>query len=407
MPLSWNEIRDRAVQFSREWEDVSSEDAEAKSFLDAFFNVFGISRRRIASFEERVTKLDGKTGYIDLLWKGKLLVEHKSRGKNLDLAYKQATDYFPGLKEAELPRYVLVCDFENFRLKDLEADETVEFKLKDFPANIKHFGFIAGYETHTYKEQDPVNIQAAERMGKLHDELRDIGYTGHELEVFLVRLLFCLFAEDTGIFLSTGIFEEYIRARTSEDGSDLASKLNELFDILNQKENERLKNLDEDLARFPYVNGKLFSERLRTAAFTSKMRKQLLDCCELNWSTISPAIFGALFQSIMDKAARRNLGAHYTSEKNILKLIKPLFLDALWEKFDKIKRNPPKLAEFQKKLRSLTFLDPACGCGNFLVIAYRELRLLELEVIRALLKSPSFSRRGQGVVTLAKAYNWG
>ncbi|MFI5201187.1 MAG: DNA methyltransferase [Candidatus Kapaibacterium sp.] len=386
MPLSWNEIRDRAVQFSREWEDVSSEDAEAKSFLDAFFNVFGISRRRIASFEEKVTKLDGKTGYIDLLWKGKLLVEHKSRGKNLDLAFKQATDYFPGLKEAELPRYVLVCDFENFRLKDLDNATDVEFKLKDFPANIKHFGFIAGYETHTYKEQDPVNIQAAERMGKLHDELRDIGYIGHELEVLLVRLLFCLFAEDTGIFMPTGIFEEYIRNRTSEDGSDLARLLSELFDVLNTKEKERLKNLDEDLARFPYVNGTLFSERLRSAAFTSKMRQHLLGCCELNWSTISPAIFGALFQSIMDKNARRNLGAHYTSEQNILKLIKPLFLDALWEEFHKIKRNPQKLAEFQKKLRGLNFLDPACGCGNFLVIAYREIRLLEFEVLRLLHK---------------------
>ncbi len=230
MPISWNEIRDRAVQFSREWEDVASEDAEAKSFLDAFFNVFGISRRRIASFEYKVEKGDGKAGYVDLLWKNKLIIEQKSKGKNLDLAFKQATDYFPGLKESELPRYVLVCDFENFRLKDLDTEETAEFKLKDFPANIKYFGFIAGYETHTYKEQDPVNIQAAERMGKLHDELRDIGFVGHELEVFLVRLLFCLFAEDTGIFMPTGIFEDYIRTRTNEDGSDLAPKLGELFD---------------------------------------------------------------------------------------------------------------------------------------------------------------------------------
>ena len=175
MPLSWNEIRDRATQFAHEWEDVSSEDAEAKSFLDAFFNVFGIPRRRIASFEYKVEKIDGNAGFIDLLWKGKLIVEQKSKGRNLDLAFKQATDYFPGLKEAELPRYVLVCDFENFRLKDLDTGKTAEFKLKDFPTNIQHFGFIAGYETHTYKEQDPVNIKAAELMGKLHDELRDIG----------------------------------------------------------------------------------------------------------------------------------------------------------------------------------------------------------------------------------------
>ncbi len=383
MPLSWNEIKSRAIAFSKEWETETSEDAEAKSFWDGFFNIFGISRKRVASFEEPVKKLGEKQGFIDLFWKGILLVEHKSRGKNLDRAYKQALDYFPGILERDLPKYILVSDFARFRLYDLEENEQHEFDLKDLHKNIRLFGFVAGYQKHKIREEDPVNIKAAENMGRLHDQLREIGYEGHQLELYLVRLLFCLFAEDTGIF-ERQTFQNYVEERTNEDGSDLAYHIAALFQVLNTPENKRLKNLDEQLAAFPYVNGKLFEEILPNASFDSKMRQTLLDCCALDWSRISPAIFGSLFQSIMDKTSRRNLGAHYTSEKNILKLIKPLFLDALWEEFNKVKSNKSKLDEFHQRLRSLKFLDPACGCGNFLVIAYRELRLLELEVLRAL-----------------------
>jgi hypothetical protein len=387
MPLSWNEIKTRATAFAKEWQDESREDAEAKSFWDAFFDVFGITRRRIASFEEPVKKSDGKGGFIDLLWRGQLLVEHKSRGKNLDKAFTQALDYFPGLKDRDLPKYILVSDFSKFRLYNLESDnlessEQIEFDLKDLYKNVKLFGFIAGYQTQVIKPQDPINIKAAERMGKLHDALKAVGYTGHALELYLVRLLFCLFAEDTTIF-DKRLLQDYIETKTSADGSDLAHHLSSLFYVLNTPSNKRLNNLDESLAAFPYVNGKLFEESLPPAQFDSKMRESLLDLCALDWSIISPAIFGSLFQSIMDDEARRNLGAHYTSEENILKLIKPLFLDALWAEFEKIKGNKKRLPDFHNKLRKLTFLDPACGCGNFLVITYRELRLLELAVLRA------------------------
>jgi len=382
MPLSWNEIKTRALAFSKEWQDETSEKAEAKSFWDDYFNVFGISRRRVASFEEPVKKLGDKQGFIDLFWKGVLVVEHKSRGKNLDKAYSQSLNYFAGLSERDLPKYVIVSDFAHFRLYDLEENEQHEFDLKDLHKNVRLFGFIAGYQTHKIQEQDPVNIKAAEQMGKLHDQMKDAGYSGHPLELYMVRLLFCLFAEDTGIF-ERQQFKEYIEERTNEDGSDLGHHLSTLFQVLNTSREKRLKNLDEQLAAFNYINGKLFEEMLPTAGFDSAMRQELLNCCALDWGRISPAIFGSLFQSIMDKAARRNLGAHYTSEENILKLIKPLFLDALWEEFEKVKNNKNRLFEFHKKLRMLNFLDPACGCGNFLVIAYRELRLLELEVLRA------------------------
>ncbi len=209
MPLSWNEIKNRAISFSKEWANETSEDAEAKSFWDGFFHVFGISRRRVASFETKVRKQDGNQGFIDMLWKGVILVEHKSKGKSLEKAYSQAIDYFPGLKEHELPRYILVCDFERFQLFDMDAGSSVEFSLSELLKNVQHFGFIAGYQQRTFKEEDPANLEAAERMGKLHDALEASGYSAHVLEVYLVRLLFCLFAEDTSIFERTQ-FQDYI-----------------------------------------------------------------------------------------------------------------------------------------------------------------------------------------------------
>ncbi|MEI7500570.1 MAG: DNA methyltransferase [Bacteroidota bacterium] len=385
MALSWNEIKDRAIRFSKEWDGEISEQAEAKSFWDQFFDIFGISRRKIASFERPVLRLDDSTGYIDLLWKGTIMVEHKSRGKDLDKAYKQALDYFPGLKDYELPKYILVSDFARFRLYNLDEDTHSEFELKELYKNVKEFGFIAGYQKHVFRDHDPVNIRAAELMGKLHDRLKVVGYTGHPLELYLVRLLFCLFAEDTSIF-ERDQFRDYLEGKTKEDGSDLAHHLATLFYLLNTPLDKRLTNLDEELNAFPYVNGKLFEESLPPASFDRNMRAILLECNTLDWGKISPAIFGSLFQSVMNPVERRNLGAHYTSEKNIMKVIKPLFLDDLWKEFESAKQNRNKLLQFHDKLASLRFLDPACGCGNFLVISYREIRLLELEIIKILQK---------------------
>jgi hypothetical protein len=393
MPLSWNEIKARAFAFSKEWENETSEDAEAKSFWDGFFHVFDVSRRRLATFETSVRKGDSKQGFIDLLWKGVILVEHKSRGKDLEKAFQQAKDYFPGLKEHELPKYILVSDFERFNLYDLDTGAKHEFHLNELAANAHLFGFMAGYQKRTYKDEDPVNIQAAERMGKLHDALEEVGYTGHALEVYLVRVLFCLFAEDTGIFERTQ-FQDLVDTYTKPDGSDLALQLAQLFQTLNTPKEQRLKNLDETLAAFPYVNGKLFEENLPLASFDSKMRESLLMCCALDWSKISPAIFGSMFQAVMNPKERRNLGAHYTSEKNIQKVIKPLFLDDLYAEFEKAKGNRNRLNELHIKLSKLRFLDPACGCGNFLIISYRELRELELLILRELNKG------GQGFLNV-------
>jgi hypothetical protein len=386
MPLSWNEIKQRAVKFSKDWQNATEESAESQTFLNEFFEVFGISRRRVSTFEKPVTKLDGREGYIDLLWPGKILIEHKSKGKNLEKAKNQAIAYSFGLTEDDLPQYILVCDFDRFDLHDLQENDKHEFLLKDLSKNVKLFSFIAGYQKSITKDEDPVNIAAAERVGNLHDKLKDIGYSGHELEVYLVRLVFCLFADDTNIF-NKGIFEEYIKIKTSTDGSDLGMHLSHLFHVLNTSEAKRLKNLDEHLSEFPFVNGKLFDEPLTPAQFDNEMRSILLSCCDLDWGKISPAIFGSLFQAVMNPEERRNLGAHYTSEKNILRVIKPLFLDKLYKEYESVKNNTKQLKEFHKKLSNLKFLDPACGCGNFLVITYRELRLLEIEILKVLVKN--------------------
>ncbi|MBK6945588.1 MAG: class I SAM-dependent DNA methyltransferase [Flavobacteriales bacterium] len=385
MPLSRREIRTRAVKFTKQWAGASEEEADAKPFWYEFFHVFGIRNRTVGSYEVHVRKLDNALGKIDYFWPGMVLIEHKSLGKDLKKAAVQAADYLHGVKEHEKPRFILVSDFARFVLYDLENGVETELLLQDFPQRTELFDFIAGYEARPVREQDPVNIKAAELMGQLHDELKASGYSGKELEVYLVRLLFILFADDTGIF-EQDAFYNFIVDQTREDGTDIGGQLARLFQLLNTPEEKRQKNLDERLADFKYINGKLFAEHLPIADWNGTMRVTLLECAGLNWSRISPAIFGALFQSAMDAKARRNLGAHYTSEANILKLIKPLFLDELWDEFKKAKRSGPKLENFHEKLSKLRFLDPACGCGNFLVITYRELRELEIAVITAQLK---------------------
>lgn len=383
MGLNWNEINSRALLFSKTWADACNENSQAKPFWMDFFEIFGITNKRVATFELHVKKLGGQRGFMDLFWPGVLLVEHKSRGENLDDALGQAIRYLHHVPERDLPQLLVVCDFAHFRVHRLSTGETVQFELPHLHKHVKLFGLLAGYKVQDIRAEDPVNIKAAERMGRLHDALKASGYSGHALEVLLVRLLFCLFADDTGIFQPAQAFRDFVQERTAPDGSDLGPRLGQLFQVLNTPTGQRSPHIDEQLGQFAYINGKLFEETLPMADFNTAMREALLDACALDWSAISPAIFGSLFQSIMDDKARRNLGAHYTSEANILKLIKPLFLDELHAEFERVKGHRQKLREFHTKLKQLTFLDPACGCGNFLVISYRELRELELKVLRA------------------------
>ncbi len=402
MPLSWNEIRHNAIAFSKEWAGAKSERGEKQSFWDEFFAVFGVRRKVVASFEEPVKKISGQYGYIDLFWPGTLLVEHKSRGGDLGKAESQAFRYIRDLinegRVDDVPRYVIVSDFARIALHDLEPDDqrrmplfdtsrvhTIEFPLAEFHQNIHAFAFIPGYKQHKFEEQDPINIRAVEILGRLHDALEAGGYSGHKLERFLVRILFCLFAEDTGIF-EREAFKLYLLNRTAEDGSDLGLHLAHLFDVLNTPPERRQKNLDETLAAFPWVNGELFAESLGFADLNRDMRNALLSCTRFDWSRISPAIFGSLFQAVMEPRERRQIGGHYTSERDILKLIRSLFLDDLRAEFERAKGNKAELKRLHGRIAGLRFLDPACGCGNFLVITYRELRRLEIDILRLLYK---------------------
>jgi len=383
MQLTWNEIQANAIAFSKRWQNAKKEEAEAQGFVIDFMSVFGMDAMGFGAFEVKVPLHGNLTGYIDYLWKGKLAIEMKSRGKDLSLAFEQLQNYVKHLPDDEIPDLWLVCDFENIRLCRRSTSQIFDFKTKDLHKNIKRFSDIAGYETERVrKDQLELNVKAAEKMAKLHDALEAHGYEGYYLKVYLVRLLFCMFAGDTGIF-PKGNFYYYIN-NSKEDGSDLSHKISDLFEVLNMPEEVRAKKtlLSDELKQFRYINGGLFNDRLPPADFDAKVRKLLLACREFDWSEISPAIFGAMFQGVMDKAKRRELGAHYTSEENILKLINPLFMDELWKEFDRVKTDPIAIDRFHDKIAQLKFLDPACGCGNFLIITYRELRLLELEVLK-------------------------
>lgn len=409
MRLSWQEIRTRARAFSVRWADAAYEKGETQSFYNELFQVFGVDRKKVAIFEKRVQMIErGKRGFIDLFWPGVLLVEQKSAGRDLLAAEQQAFDYILGLKDRDHPRFVLTCDFQRFRLLNLETRAETRFTLGELHRNVEAFAFVMGVERRNFGSQAAVNIKAAELMGTLHDALEASGYRGHDLERLLVRLLFCLFADDTGIFAGKDDFLFLIEERTAEDGHDVGRWLNDLFDVLDTDRPDRQSTLDRELDRFPYINGALFSERLRTAHFDAKMRDDLITACRFDWGKVSPAIFGSLFQSVMDAKERRKKGAHYTTEANIMKLIGPLFLDELKADLAKLsaRRDSGRttaLLAYQERLASLNFLDPACGCGNFLVITYRELRALELaalEVVYPKTMTGTGEERRQGFLSI-------
>lgn len=401
--ISWNEVRDRAIAFSRRWTDEASEAAGKQTFWNEFFAVFGRDRKTVASFEVAVKNLRGDYNYIDLLWRGMLLVEHKSAGKSLAAAESQAFAYIEDLAREsrfdEIPRFVIVSDFARFALYDLEPDEdrdlplfagrpygATSFSLAELHRYVRHFAFLKGERTIRLDPEDPANQKAYDRMCELHDTLESQGFVGTDLERLLVRLLFCLFADDTGVF-EPSTFETFVRQQTREDGSDVGARLNELFDVLNTPEDRWPASARETFAGFRYINGDLFKDRLAFPPFTRRTRDALVAACEFQWARVSPAVFGSLFQGIMDDRERRQQGAHYTSERDIMKVVRSLFLDELRAEFESIRsdrstRRKARIVEFHNKLRSLRFMDPACGCGNFLVLGYRELRQLELEVLR-------------------------
>lgn len=375
--VSKHEMRSRATAFSVRFADAHSEVADKQSFWNDFFAIFNITAREVGSYEVFAHRLstDGP-GWIDYLSPGRIGVEHKSLGEDLDKAMDQLLDYLPSLPRGATPKLLVVCDFQHFYWKDLEHSTEGRFNLSELSANLELFWWLAGYLwVQEYRDEELVNLEATGYMAQVYDAVMSSGYSPHAVREWLTRVLFCLFADHTQVW-DRNAFTNFLILHTREDGFDLGSQLAFLFQVLNTPPEERPKNLDEDLAVFTYINGDLFAELLPIPSCDGTVRDALIKACHFDWSVISPAVFGSMFQNVMTPQERREIGAHYTTEENILRTIRPLFLDELEKELERA-TSKAALDRFHERLASLRFLDPACGCGNFLVIAYRELRRLE------------------------------
>lgn len=391
--LSLNTIRERCVKFAHEWSDcVGDEKQEGHEFMRELMQCFGITKRKAISYERRSNRAStGRQGYIDALIPGKALIEMKSAGKDLDKAEEQALDYIHDLADVETPRLLIISDFRRIRIVDLDSEMATdgsgdagrtEFQVAQLPDHVDDLKFLAGYGMVQVgsREQEEASIRAARVMADLYEALDGSGYSDHEASIFLIRTLFCLYGDDAGLW-ERDLFTEFLETRTHEDGSDLGPQLAVLYQTLKTPVECRQSTLDELTARFPYVNGGIFEEQLNIPIFSSAMRDELMRACAFDWSGISPAVFGSLFQAVKSPEARRELGEHYTSETNILKTLGPLFLDELRQKFADHVHDTKELKALREELGELRIMDPACGCGNFLVVAYRELCSLDTEIL--------------------------
>ncbi len=381
MTLSNLTMHERAEEFVEIHQSDTYEKGQAQMYWRDFFHIFGIDIHRVVVFEEAVKKFDGSQGFIDVFWKGKLLIEHKSLGKNLNAAYAQALEYLDQLPENEVPEYIIVSDFQRIRVTNLITKEETEIHITQLPSKIHLFHFIYT-ENIDESPQLQLNLEASKLLADLHEEILKENYDEHHLELFMVRILFCLYAEDTNIFKPKQ-FKKLITR--SNEPYRVGEDIQLLFRILDQKPEDRQHNLPEEFMEFPYVNGQLFTEPIVPPIFNKSTVEKLIRACNFDWSSINPSIFGSLFQNVVDPKVRRYLGAHYTSEDNINKVINTLFLNDLWEEYYQSKNNKNKLRLLHEKIGNLKFLDPACGCGNFLIITYKQLRELEYKILKILL----------------------
>lgn len=305
------------------------------------------------------------------------------------------------------PRFVIATDFKRLMAIDTKTRDSLDIAFSELPTHYAFFLPWAGMEKSTIQIENPADVKAAERMAKLFDEIKrdNPEFTSeyvHGLNVFLTRLLFCFFAEDTEIF-SKGAFTQTIASYTQTDGSDLADFLTRLFTVLNTPEKLRSKDLPDYLQQFPYVNGGLFRDAMPLPVFSTRSRNAIIKSGELDWASINPDIFGSMIQNVVTAEDRGDLGIHYTSVPNIMKVIQPLFLDDLYKEFteacilradvknpEKIRRD--RLNTLLGRITNIRIFDPACGSGNFLIIAYRELRKLEIAILEKLDERDLFSR---------------
>jgi len=375
--------------FADKYEDATSEKQLGQSFWrDFFLTVVGVSDLLVSGIEFEFP-IRGKTGtikFIDCLWPGVVLVEHKSAGKDLDVAEEQARDYLEALPTHLRPPTVIVSDFRTIRIVNVLRGSRHDFPLTELPENLDRVHAVIAYDGATSAEpRVEADKKAVKLMGELFIQFEKAGYEGHELSVFLIRILFLNFGDDTRMWKYTpeGLFGSSIQD-TYPDGTGLGGRIQELFQVLNTPRDKRPSTLSPALVDFPYVNGGLFAEQLPIFSFTADMREALIATTRYDWSNISPAIFGAMFQTVKDKANRRESGEFYTSEKAIMRVISPLFLDGLNARLQKAWASAPALKRLWADVGKMNFLDPASGSGNFLLVTYKKLRELELKLMARL-----------------------
>jgi len=355
------------------------ENFNKEEFIFNLLQAYGISKTTITRLKKgdfNLSKIEG-----EVLYKSKMLFKEVKKGSLLDIIDELTKDT-DSLKHN--PRFVIVTDYKTLLAKDIRTGLTLDTPILEIH---KHFGFFlpwAGQEKYAQKNENYADRKASYKMAKLYDilvnenpNIYDDG--GHNLNIFLSRLLFCFFAEDTDIFPIEGMFTDTLEQHTQKDGSDIHTFLDRLFKVLNTKDNSKEASHFMD---FPYVNGGLFRDTIGSPQFTKEARKIIIECGDLDWSEINPDIFGSMIQAVVNPAYRSGLGMHYTSVPNIMKVIEPLFLNQLYEEFEKQRGNDRKLRELIFRISKLKIFDPACGSGNFLIIAYKELRKLEIKIIK-------------------------
>jgi hypothetical protein len=367
---------------AEKYADVTAEKQYAQTFWrDVFTDLALMDTFSKVEFEYPVRSHKTNTiKFIDVLWPGVVLIEHKTRGADLEKAEEQAREYLQSLDAVKRPPVLIVSDFARIRIIDTLAGTTVEFTLDELPDNVHRFEAIIGSRGLGATHQEvTADTQAANLMANLFIAFEKAGYTGHETSVFLVRILFLMFAEDSRMMRRT-MFTEYVSS-SPDDGTGLGAMLQELFQVLDVPKNDRRTSISAALADFPYINGGLFREALPLFSFTPDMRAALISACAYRWDQISPQIFGSLFQSVRDPETRRQMGEHYTSETNIMRVISDLFLDDFTKRMLAAWDSPSQLTRLHNELAEYNWIDPACGSGNFLIVSYRKMRSLELRII--------------------------
>lgn len=379
------------------------DDFSKEEFIYDFLLAYGISKTSVTRLKKGDFNLSNNDN--EILYKKKIFFKTEKTDKLLSTIDTISKDE---LILRHNPRFAIVTDYQQLVAKDLNLGTTLDIELNKLPNHFSFFLPLSGSEVYSASNDNEVDRNAAYKMATLYDLLReenpniyDSKQHIHDLNIFLSRLLFCYFAEDTGIFEEESIFTNTLVQHTQGDGSDTCTFLHDLFTRLNT---EKTQGLSDYLAKFPYVNGDLFKDKIEIPVFSSRARKVLIELGNLDWKNINPDIFGSMIQAVVVDTDRSNLGMHYTSVANILKLIKPLFLDELYEAFEKAKNSEKQLQKLIARLSTIKFFDPACGSGNFLIIIYKEIRILEIKILQRIIELTQANLFVESAISLSQFY---